>query len=491
MPKMSIWKRFPKINDYLVSLFEEHPQWKVEKFIETLKVYCGEQKIPTQFIKEITTKAVKQRLNYIQDKVKDDDALFKKTIKTERELTKVKSERDWYRTKQKYLEQNQILQEMVIEEIRKTVEAAPPVAVPKTVISKDKDITNESAVMMLSDIHYDEIIKLEETQGLGFNNKFISARRIQQLVDSVIRITTKQFRQAYNLKALHIFGLGDWVSGTIHEELLRTGQSNIINQSYGLAYILYQAILELAQIFPLVKVHIIGGNHPRLEKKPYFKEKYVNWDTVVGYTLATMLRRQKNVIFNIPLSIIDSVEIENHIFLIMHGDSVRSYGIMPYYGLQRAASQVELIKGGQFKENFRKIKEQIEEIGKNFDVNNLEKLTRDNLEDYAKEADKIFKEIIRNSDQLIDKICMGHFHDASTLLNGKILINGSVVGPNEYALAKFMGNRPMQRFFGIHREKGMSWEFSLRLDLADKDLENLRYKIYDSEKQYPEQIALL
>ena len=380
---------------------------------------------------------------------------------------------------------------MIINEVKTTTEAAPPVPVPKIIIPKDSGRTEESAVLMLSDIHYDEIIKLEETQGLGFYNKYVAARRIQQIVDSVIRITTKQFRHAYSFKTLHVFGLGDWVSGTIHEELVRTGQSNIINQSYGLAYILYQAILELAQVFPTVKMHIIGGNHPRFDKKPYFKEKYANWDTVVGYTLATMLKNQKNVEFNIPLSIIDTVEIENHIFLIMHGDSVRSYGIMPYYGLQRAASQIELIKGGQFKEAFRETKRDIEEMRKGFDVNNLEKLSQSDIAAYIKLTEKIIQKILKSGANLIDKICIGHFHDDSTLLNERILINGSVVGPNEYALAKFMGNRPVQRFFGVHHEKGKSWEFSLRLDLADKDLDNIRYKIYNSEKQYPEQLSNL
>jgi hypothetical protein len=482
MPKMSVWKRFPELNEYLAFLYDKHPKWRVDEFIKHLKQYCEKNDISAQF----TQKSVLQRLNSI----KEEEDNLRELIKKEQEIAKIKAERDWLKKKQKYIAETNNLQEMIITELRNTVKAAPLVSVPKISLPKDKHATKESCILELSDIHFDENIKLEETQGLGFYNSYVAARRIQQIIDSIIRITKKQLK-GYVLNTLHIFGLGDWVSGTIHEELLRAGQSNIINQSYGLAFILCQAFLELCQVFPEIIVHVMGGNHARLEKKPYFKEKYVNWDTVVGNTLAILLKNQKNIRFNIPPSIIDTVEIENHTFLLMHGDTIRSYGIMPYYGLQRAASQVELIKGGQFKEVFREVKSELQELKKGFNIADLESLSHKDLEVYIKATDQIFKKIIGNSHNLVDKICMGHFHDASTLLNQKILINGSVVGPNEYALAKFMGNKPMQRFFGVHHEKGISWEFSLRLDFADQDIENLRYIMYDKNKQFPEQMKIL
>ena len=479
MPKISIWQKFPELNEYLALLYDEHPKWNIEKFIKELESYCKKNKIPAAFSK----KSVLMRLN----RTKNEEDNLRELVKSEQNLIKIKTERDWLRKKQRFTAKTRILQEMVIEEVRKTAIAAKPVTVPKIFLPKEESSTKESSVLMLSDIHYGESIKLEETQGLGFYSEKVSARRIQMLTDSVIRIVKKQLR-GYILNTLHIFGLGDWVSGTIHEELLRTGQPNIIHQSYGLAYILYQALLELCQVFPEVIVHVIGGNHARLEKKPYFKEKYVNWDTVVGHTLASLLRNQKNIKFNIPLSFIDTVEIENHIFLIMHGDTIRSYGIMPYYGLQRAASQIESLKGGQFKEIFREAKEDLRQLEKSFNINNLENLNESDSKNYIKTTDEIFKKIIGGSYNLVDKICLAHFHDNSTLLNEKVLINGSVVGPNEYILGKFMGNRPMQRFFGVHHKKGKSWEFSLRLDFADHDLEGLRYVMYDKTHQYSAQL---
>ena len=240
MPKISIWQKFPELNEYLALLYDEHPKWNIEKFIKELESYCKKNKIPATFSK----KSVLMRLN----RTKNEEDNLRELVKSEQNLIKIKTERDWLRKKQRFTAKTHILQEMVIEEVRKTAIAAKPVTVPKIFVPKEESSTKESSVLMLSDIHYGESIKLEETQGLGFYNEKVSARRIQMLTDSVIRIVKKQLR-GYILNTLHIFGLGDWVSGTIHEELLRTGQPNIIHQSYGLAYILYQALLELCQVF--------------------------------------------------------------------------------------------------------------------------------------------------------------------------------------------------------------------------------------------------
>ncbi len=484
----SFWKKSPELEEHLIHILEKHFDWNVDEILKELVEFAKEKNFSEKFLTKINKRNVSQKISSL----KEEEEGVKLVIKLEKEIVKLKNERDWLRKKIKLIAETENLNEMVVSEVKRVAKSAPPVPVQKILLpKKEKGITIESAVLELSDIHFDENIKLSETQGLGVYNALIAARRIQQIVDTIIKITKKQFLEAYHLKELHIFGLGDWVSGTIHEELLRTGQSNIINQAYGLAYILYQALLELAQIFPVVYAHIMGGNHARFEKKPYFKEKYVNWDTVVGYTLSALLRKQKNIIFNIPLSIIDTVEIENYTFLLTHGDSVRSYGIMPYYGLQRAASQVELMKGGQYKENFRKIKANIKEIQQNFNVNNMEEMNQRDLISYIKLTETIFRNILLGSSNLVDTICMGHFHDNSTLLNGKIMINGSVVGPNEYILAKFMGNRPMQRFFGVHHEKGITWEFKLLLDLTDNDLTGLRYKMYDNKEQFAKQLKYL
>jgi len=50
-------------------------------------------------------------------------------------------------------------------------------------------------------------------------------------------------------------------------------------------------------------------------------------------------------------------------------------------------------------------------------------------------------------------------------ISGEILLNGSVIGSNEYSLgALTLASKPYQLFFGVHKNKGITFRYNLKLD---------------------------
>jgi hypothetical protein len=60
----------------------------------------------------------------------------------------------------------------------------------------------------------------------------------------------------------------------------------------------------------------------------------------------------------------------------------------------------------------------------------------------------------------------GHFHCAAetTTAQGKVLINGSFLGPDIYSLKTLhAGTKPEQKIFGIHSKRGITWTYDIDL----------------------------
>ncbi|OQB44380.1 MAG: hypothetical protein BWY03_00229 [Parcubacteria group bacterium ADurb.Bin159] len=360
-------------------------------------------------------------------------------LQLEKELIRAKTEQKQTEKRYKTLLKESAFEELIKKQIQ-NIAALSPVKTEVVSLRSIKKI-HESAVLPISDIHFAEKVSAEETQGLGGYGVGIALDRLQTIQDRVIDISYRILSEAYIFDELWVLGLGDWVSGYIHPDLFRTAELPIVEQSYVLALVLAQMIQSFAQVFPVVHVRVLSGNHPRLQKEVYSKEKWVGWDYVTGLFLKTLLQNQKNVEV-IPLkSFIDFVNIKGYNFALLHGDEIKMGGVMPYYGITRAMYRLESIEGAKFRSELRKIQN-----GK------------------QAKSEISAEEIFKSAKYLADYTVMGHFHESSTLLSENIIINGSVIGPNEYSLGKGLGGPPMQLFFGVHPEKGKTWQFTLKLD---------------------------
>ncbi len=164
-------------------------------------------------------------------------------------------------------------------------------------------------------------------------------------------------------------------------------------------------------------------------KAKYAKNKQVtNWDYVFYHMLKLYLSKHKNITFLIPESHAAVLNIKGHNFVIFHGDQIKGWGGIPFYGLNRISYRYLQI--GAAKEEFYKY------------------------------------------------FISSHYHTKISLQFscGEQILNGSMKGTDEYSFTSGLSNDPYQFIFGVHPKYGKTWELSINLKYADEEVKNIRYK---------------
>lgn len=325
---------------------------------------------------------------------------------------------------------------LILRTIKSSIQAIPISSAPKFCKTVSKPEDDEVIVAQLSDMHIGEVVDPLEVYGLNAYNFDIFKCRLQCMVDTIIHICF-DIHKGQTFQGLVINALGDMVSGYIHEELEVTGDGNMIQWVFGGAYVLAQATLELAALFPFININCVVGNHGRLQKQKRFKRRYVNWDTVFYEAWAAYTANAKNVNFIIPRSFFMTTVINKNRCVLLHGDDIRSWMGRPYYGIDRAARN--------------------------------------------------FTQLMRTIEHDFNYFMLAHFHESAELqnANGEILINGSFIGGGEYSIGR-MGvcAPPRQLVFGMGKA-GMS--FSYKIGFREKFYPEVsRYK-YNPEVSIAEQ----
>lgn len=306
-----------------------------------------------------------------------------------------------------------------------------PVQIPKYEFAQ-RSSSEEVAVPLLSDWHFWETTDLQETGGLGEYNMDIAAGYMQYLVDKTIYIF-QQVHSGITYRRCYVLLLGDFVSTNIHEVLQHSAGTAVDSLLEG-QVVLGRYLMDLAQVYEEVHVRGVVGNHGRLQEKKTYTKRYANWDYVLYNQLAMMLTNQSNIYFSFPKSFFDIVEIEGHKVLLLHGDDIKSWNQIPWYGIDRA---------------IRRFRELLNAHGKDFEY-----------------------------------VVLGHFHNTGALemCRGEKLINGSALGISNFSLGRlFTGNFPHQTIVSCHKEHGFTWRQPVQLRTPDKP----RYKI-DRAKQIHE-----
>lgn len=295
-------------------------------------------------------------------------------------------------------------------------DAAPtirPVRPPKTRIVGDQ-IEEESLVLLLGDLHIGEIVDANQTSGISTFNIDIARRRIQYTVDTAVKIARSKMSK-YHFRKLVVAFLGDMVSGIIHDELRVNDEEGIVGQIIIAVEIIAEALLKLCQEFEEVEAHCVVGNHGRVTEERYFKGKATNnYDYLVYKMLEKVLADQPNLTWDIPKSFFTVMTVENERFLILHGDVVKSWMGIPFYGLQRAYLKWRALHA-----------------------------------DYG---------------MPFEHMIVGHYHNPNmqTVVRYELIINGCIKGGDEYSIGAIAAAcDPVQIMFGVHAEKGITHRWYL------------------------------
>ena len=305
------------------------------------------------------------------------------------------------------------LEEEILRIFTESFEAYTPVKYLANCNAPKSTGTSEELVLLLSDFHAGEEVNPTEMLGMNEYNMDIMFARVQKIYTALDSILNKM--SGYTYKKINIFALGDMVSGIIHEELLQG--TCTVDQVVMTAEILSEMVYKLSQRFEEVEFIGVVGNHGRFNKAPNFKKKYNNFDYLLYKMIEAKCCNLENVYFNIPKAGIAVKKIFEWNFLLMHGDGINSFGGIPFYGIRRTDAQISQL-------------------------------------------------LTVNKDFYPHYVCMGHFHTTNIMekIGGKIIMNGTLKGGDEYALGKmFTGGDAKQLLLSIHPKHGLTWEMSLNL----------------------------
>lgn len=260
-------------------------------------------------------------------------------------------------------------------------------------------------VLLWSDTHAAEVVSREETNGLNEYDWQIMLRRHDRIREAVLSFAANR---PYPIERLHVFALGDMLSGNIHEELSETNE-------FPLAEATVQAGLDFAEWLESFVPHFneirfagVVGNHPRAHRKPQAKRKFDNADWTMYQIMRQRLRRVDSISWEIPKAQKWPVEVAGKRFLLWHGDGVRSTmpGV-PWGGVMRRVASMQ--------------------------------------NEYAAAG------------MPIDYFVNGHFHQGAVVQGGRIVMNPSVKGVDEFSLHQFGGGEgPRQTLLTLHPRRGLT-----------------------------------
>lgn len=276
--------------------------------------------------------------------------------------------------------------------------AAPPMKARKY----KRDQTKESAVLLLSDIHFGKTTST-------YNSEMAIAS-VCDVLERTVRIIDLH-RGAFPIEELHIMMLGDIVDGELiyptHPHHIDSG---VIDQIFSPLPVLVQKIAELTTRGLKVHLHGVPGNHGRISKH---MDELSNFDFMFYKVLEVALSGVKGVTFDFPRGWRNVVTVQKTRFLMFHGDQIKMTLNLPWYGVTTRVSRwavAQTVDG--------------------FDV-----------------------------------AVHGHFHVLSHVeWGGKtILANGTLVDRDEFALEKLgLESTRAQWLFGVHPERGITWQYALR-----------------------------
>lgn len=219
--------------------------------------------------------------------------------------------------------------------------------------------------------------------GIEVDNQF-NVYNVDVAKDRVLQLTNKttQYCKQHGITDLNVELLGDFVSGTIHTSVRVQQEEDIIQQIIDCSEIISEMINSLSEHIPNVTVYSVYGNHGRISSNKTDSVNRENYERLIYYYVKL---RVKNVKF------------------------IDSYG-------------EDFIKYNSF--------------GKTFVISHGDK---DKVANAVSTYQKMFKENI-------DELHMGHYHEFKETCEYDIpvIINGSLVGCDDYALSIRKVSKPCQ-----------------------------------------------
>lgn len=195
-----------------------------------------------------------------------------------------------------------------------------------TYAAKTDRTSHGTPVLVLSDLHWGEVVDPKQIGGVNQFNLAIARKRLAHTVRKAIdllKILDDRMRYPGIVVAL----AGDNCSGSIHEELEATNELPTIPTILDLAGHLEGAIGLLADTFGKVYLPCVTGNHGRNTRKTWAKGRHhTSFDWLLYQILAKSFEGDKRVTFEVADGPDLLFRVHQRRYLLTHGDRLGSGG---------------------------------------------------------------------------------------------------------------------------------------------------------------------
>jgi hypothetical protein len=277
-----------------------------------------------------------------------------------------------------------------------------PVSFPRL---RTGDPGAETVVLLLSDLHWSEVVDLNAMDGLNSYNLEIARKRLKRWTLKVIELLTVHWHSKSKPERIILILGGDLISGGIHFELAKTDALAPLPAVRDVADHLMAAIIKIStEVGVQIDIVSLPGNHARTTLKPESKEyARTSLDILVSDFLELGLRDRPGIYFYTPASPDALFSVYGWKILATHGDKVGSRGGQGFVGPAATAAR-----------GMKRV-----------------------YADYAARG------------IILDLILFCHFHTPLHLEEG--FVNGSLPGPSEYSRdARFKPHPALQLMFTVH-----------------------------------------
>jgi len=331
-------------------------------------------------------------------------------------LDRVKAERDEYRALYEEARSQVRSQQDIAEAIAEQCVAPrkPPSMKPRLRVSKK--LPERCVLLQVSDWQIGELVRPEETGGVNEYNWAVFQRRLRRWVDAACGSISNQL-SAYRVPRGVIAFCGDMVEG--HDVF--NGQAwhlekDAAMQALDGAAAFAEALSTLVSELPMIdwSVYCVPGNHGKPGgRKAGATPATFSFDVLFQELLRRELSRFPWSEWAMEPSGRLCFTLAGHPFVMIHGNEVRGWSGIPWYGLDKLQARL------------------------------------------MQEMDRVFKFVL-----------LGHFHQSASIPSGKgmRIINGSAVGANQLTQAAVLGaTAPSQNLLYFSREFGLAEHAYLHL----------------------------
>jgi hypothetical protein len=206
--------------------------------------------------------------------------------------------------------------------------------------------TPEVPVAMWADWHLGETVNREEVNGVNEYSLTIAERRVQRLVEGTVNLCRNHHTGNYPGAVVCL--TGDFVSGGLHPELLKTDEEEILPSTLRALDLITGGLKRLADVFGQLYVPAVAGNHGRNTAKPEFK-RYIfkNFDWLIYKLLAREFADDPRVHIDVRPSNDVHFRVYHDRYLLMHGDMLGVRGGDGIIGAIGPIMRGEVKKSGQ------------------------------------------------------------------------------------------------------------------------------------------------